>query len=281
MTTFLNLIATEPEIARVPIMIDSSNWDVIEAGPEVRPGQGRRQLDQPEGGRGRLPREGAATIRRYGAAVVVMALRRAGPGRHGRAQGRDLRARVPAADRARPGFDPDGHHLRPEHPRDRDRASRSTTTTRRRSSRRRREIKRRCPGVAGLAAASRTCRFSFRGNDARARGDALGVPLPRDRGGARHGHRQRRPARRLRGHPEGPARARRGHHLQPPSRRDRAPGDLRRDGQGRRGRSARTTSPGARAPSRSASRTRSSTASSTSSRRTPRRRAAATTGRSR
>ena len=59
MTTFLNLIATEPEIARIPIMVDSSKWSVIEAGPQVRAGQGHRQLDQPEGGRGRLPRQGA------------------------------------------------------------------------------------------------------------------------------------------------------------------------------------------------------------------------------
>ena len=40
-------------------MVDSSRWSVIEAGPEVRPGQGRRQLAQPEGGRGGLPRQGA------------------------------------------------------------------------------------------------------------------------------------------------------------------------------------------------------------------------------
>ena len=56
MTTFLNYIATEPDIARVPIMIDSSKWSVILGGPEVRAGQGGRQLDQPEGRRRRLPR---------------------------------------------------------------------------------------------------------------------------------------------------------------------------------------------------------------------------------
>ena len=58
MTRFLNLIATEPEIARVPIMVDSSSWDDPRGRPEVHPGQGRRQLDQPEGGRGGLPRQG-------------------------------------------------------------------------------------------------------------------------------------------------------------------------------------------------------------------------------
>ena len=59
MTTFLNLIATEPEIARVPIMVDSSKWSVIEAGLKCVQGKGDRQLDQPEGRRGRLPRQGA------------------------------------------------------------------------------------------------------------------------------------------------------------------------------------------------------------------------------
>ena len=59
MTTFLNVIATEPEIARLPIMVDSSKWSVIEAGLAVRAGQGDRQLDQPEGGRGGLPAQGA------------------------------------------------------------------------------------------------------------------------------------------------------------------------------------------------------------------------------
>ena len=40
MTTFLNLIATEPEIARVPIMVDSSRWSVIEAGLKCIQGKG-------------------------------------------------------------------------------------------------------------------------------------------------------------------------------------------------------------------------------------------------
>ncbi len=45
MIEFLNLIAAEPDIARVPVMIDSSKWEVIEAGPEMRPGQADGQLD--------------------------------------------------------------------------------------------------------------------------------------------------------------------------------------------------------------------------------------------
>ena len=45
MVRFLNLIAGEPEIARVPIMIDSSKWERDRGRPEVHPGQGHRQLD--------------------------------------------------------------------------------------------------------------------------------------------------------------------------------------------------------------------------------------------
>ena len=60
MKTFLNLIAGEPDIARVPIVIDSSKWSVLEVGLQVRPGQGRRELHQPQGGRGVVPRAGHA-----------------------------------------------------------------------------------------------------------------------------------------------------------------------------------------------------------------------------
>ena len=59
MTTFLNLVATEPEVARLPIMIDSSRWSVLEAGLKCVQGKGDRQLAQPQGGRGGLPRQGA------------------------------------------------------------------------------------------------------------------------------------------------------------------------------------------------------------------------------
>ena len=55
MTTFLNLIATEPEVARIPVMIDSSRWSVLRGRAQVPAGQGRGQLDQPQGRRGALP----------------------------------------------------------------------------------------------------------------------------------------------------------------------------------------------------------------------------------
>ena len=50
MVRFLNQIASEPDIARVPVMIDSSRWDVLEAGPGLPAGQRRGQFHQPQGG---------------------------------------------------------------------------------------------------------------------------------------------------------------------------------------------------------------------------------------
>ena len=100
---------------------------------EVRPGQGDRQLDQPQGGRGAVPRAGAADppLRRGRRRDGV---RRAGPGRHRRAQGRDLRPRLRPA-RRRDGWAPEDRSSTrtssPSRP-----GSRSTTSTRRRSSRR-------------------------------------------------------------------------------------------------------------------------------------------------
>ena len=72
MTTFLNLIATEPEIARVPVMVDSSKWDVLEAGLKCLQGKGIvNSISLKEGEEDFL--EKARRIKRYGAAVVVMA----------------------------------------------------------------------------------------------------------------------------------------------------------------------------------------------------------------
>ena len=72
MTTFLRLIASEPEIARVPIMIDSSKWSVIEAGLKCVQGKAIvNSISLKEGEEPFLAQ--ARAIRRYGAAVVVMA----------------------------------------------------------------------------------------------------------------------------------------------------------------------------------------------------------------
>uniref|UniRef100_UPI00260FAD3F dihydropteroate synthase n=1 Tax=uncultured Sphingobium sp. TaxID=316087 RepID=UPI00260FAD3F len=72
MTTFLNLIAAEPDIARVPIMIDSSKWDVIEAGLKCVSGKPIvNSISMKEGEE--LFLKQARTCMAYGAAVVVMA----------------------------------------------------------------------------------------------------------------------------------------------------------------------------------------------------------------
>jgi 5-methyltetrahydrofolate--homocysteine methyltransferase len=72
MTRFLNLLATEPEAARLPIVVDSSRWSVIEAGLKCLQGKGIvNSISLKEGEEPFL--EHAQTIRRYGAAVVVMA----------------------------------------------------------------------------------------------------------------------------------------------------------------------------------------------------------------
>ncbi len=72
MTTFLNYIATEPEVARLPIMVDSSRWRVLEAGLKCLQGKGIvNSISLKEGEDAFL--EQARTIRRYGAGVVVMA----------------------------------------------------------------------------------------------------------------------------------------------------------------------------------------------------------------
>ncbi|HYJ98910.1 MAG TPA: dihydropteroate synthase, partial [Burkholderiaceae bacterium] len=72
MVRFLNLIASEPEIARVPIMIDSSKWSVIEAGLKCIQGKGIVNSISMKEGEAEFKRQ-ATLIRRYGAATVVMA----------------------------------------------------------------------------------------------------------------------------------------------------------------------------------------------------------------
>jgi 5-methyltetrahydrofolate--homocysteine methyltransferase len=72
MVRFLNLIASEPEIARVPIMIDSSKWEVIEAGLKCLQGKGIVNSISMKEGEAAF-RHQATLIRRYGAAAVVMA----------------------------------------------------------------------------------------------------------------------------------------------------------------------------------------------------------------
>ena len=72
MVTFLNLIAAEPDIARVPLMIDSSKWEIIEAGLKCIQGKGIvNSISLKEGEAAFIAQ--AKTIKTYGAAVIVMA----------------------------------------------------------------------------------------------------------------------------------------------------------------------------------------------------------------
>jgi 5-methyltetrahydrofolate--homocysteine methyltransferase len=72
MVRFLNLLAGEPEIARVPVMIDSSKWSVIEAGLKCIQGKGIVNSISLKEGEAEFKRQ-ATLVRRYGAAAVVMA----------------------------------------------------------------------------------------------------------------------------------------------------------------------------------------------------------------
>ena len=72
MTKFLNLIAAEPDIARVPVMIDSSKWEIIEAGLKVVQGKGVvNSISLKEGEETFIHH--TKLIKRYGAAVIIMA----------------------------------------------------------------------------------------------------------------------------------------------------------------------------------------------------------------
>jgi 5-methyltetrahydrofolate--homocysteine methyltransferase len=72
MVRFLNLIASEPDISRVPIMIDSSKWEIIEAGLKCIQGKGVVNSISLKEGEANFIHQ-AKTIKRYGAAVIVMA----------------------------------------------------------------------------------------------------------------------------------------------------------------------------------------------------------------
>ncbi len=162
MTRFLNLVAAEPDIARVPVMVDSSRWSVLEAGLKCLQGKGIvNSISLKEGEEPFI--EQARTIRRYGAAVVVMAFDEKG-------QADTLERKVEIAKRAyhilseTVGFPPEDiildSNIFPvatgiEEHNDYARAFIEAT----------REIKRMLPGAlisGGLSNVS----FSFRGNDA-------------------------------------------------------------------------------------------------------------------
>ena len=211
-------------------MIDSSKWSVIEAGLKCLQGKGIVNSISLKDGEEEFLRR-ATLVRRYGAAVVVMAFDEQG-------QAVEVADKVRICQRAfkllteEVGFPPEDIIFDPniltvatgieEH---NNYAVNFIEATRqikaglpRLQDQRRREqhqllVPRQRPGP---------------------RGDALGVSLPRHPGRHGHGHRQRRPARRLRGDSQGTARARRGRAAQSPARRDRSADQAGRNGQRQR-----------------------------------------------
>ena len=161
MQTFLNLIASEPEISRIPIVVDSSKWSVIEAGLRCIQGKGVvNSISLKEGEADFL--EKARLIRRYGAGVVVMAFDETG-------QADTTERKVEICERAyrllteEVGFPPEDIIFDPnilaiatgiEEHAEYARAFIEAT----------REIKQRCPGVHVSGGVSNLS-FSFRGNE--------------------------------------------------------------------------------------------------------------------
>src|SRR5204863_4923884 len=92
MRTFLNVVATEPEVARLPIMVDSSRWSTLEAGLESIQGKGIVNSISLKEGEAEFLRQ-ARRIRDYGAGVVVMAFDEEG-------QATDVQRRVAICGRA-------------------------------------------------------------------------------------------------------------------------------------------------------------------------------------
>src|SRR3989440_3721615 len=161
MTTLLNLIATEPEVARLPIMVDSSKWSVIEAGLKCVQGKGVvNSISLKEGEEAFLVQ--ARRVKRYGAGVVVMAFDEQG-------QAGTKQRKVEICERAyrlltEDGWPPEDLIFDPnvlavatgiEEHNDFARAFIDAII----------EIKRRCPG-AKVSGGISNLSFAFRGNDA-------------------------------------------------------------------------------------------------------------------
>ena len=217
MVHFLNLIASEPDIARVPVVIDSSKWSVIEAGLKCVQGKSVvNSISLKEGEEKFI--ESAKLVRRYGAAVIVMAFDEKG-------QADNYERRLEICSRAynllvnEVGFPPQDIIFDPniltvatgmeEHNNyavDFINATRwiKAQSARRKSQRRRQQ------------------HFVFVSRQqCRARSDALRVSVSRDQSRHGHGHRQRGTACGLRRHPERPAGTGRRRSAQSPPRCDR------------------------------------------------------------
>ena len=193
MVSFLNLIATEPDIARVPMMIDSSKWEVIEAGLKCVQGKAIvNSISLKEGEEAFIHH--ATLVRRYGAAAVVMAFDEQG-------QADTYERKTQICKRAydllvnEVGFPPEDIIFDPnifaiatgieEH---NNYAVDFINATR--------WIKENLP-YAKISGGVSNVSFSLPRQRPGARGDPHRVPVSRDQGRHGHGHRQRRPARRV------------------------------------------------------------------------------------
>ena len=163
MVRFLNLIAAEPDIARVPVMIDSSKWSVIEAGLKCVQGKAIvNSISLKEGEEAFL--EHARKVMRYGAAVVVMAFDEQGPGRHA-SSARSRSASAPTRLLTEQiGFPARRHHLRSQHLRGRHRHRGAQSLQPRFHRGDRAKSSERMPRVHVSGGVSNVS-FSFRGND--------------------------------------------------------------------------------------------------------------------
>ena len=113
MEKFLRLVASEPDICKVPIMVDSSKWEVLETGLKNIQGKAVvNSISLKEGEQKFIDQ--ATLVRRYGAAVVVMAFDEKGPGRHAGAEAGDLCALIQDPHRAS-RFSSARYYLRSQH----------------------------------------------------------------------------------------------------------------------------------------------------------------------
>ena len=222
MRDFLNLMGSEPEIAAVPVMIDSSKWEVLETGLRVVQGKSVvNSISLKEGKQEFLHR--ARLIRRYGAAAVVMLFDEQG-------QADTYARKIEVAQRAYklltddgfPAediiFDPNilavatGIEAHDAYARDFIEAVRW--------------IKQNLPH-AKISGRRVESLVRLPGQQRRARGHAFGVSLPRHPSGYGHGDRQSPDAANLQRHRTGTARTSRGCHPLPPRRRSRTPHGIR------------------------------------------------------
>ncbi len=114
MTRYLQLLGSEPEVAKVPFMVDSSKWEVIEAGLKCLQGKGIVNSISLKEGEEKF-RQNAATVLKYGAAAVVMAFDEQG-------QAATYEDKIRICERAyrilvdEVGFQPEDTIFDPEHP---------------------------------------------------------------------------------------------------------------------------------------------------------------------